>query len=280
MSEVPIRPASTVVVLRDSSKGVELFLVRRNFSIAFMAGAHVFPGGRVDAADADIDAGWCDLPAPAVARRLPALAFAVAALRELFEEAAVLLARTADGAFVRCDEAGTRERFARYRTAVHDGTMTLRAVVEAEGLRLALDAVQPFAHWVTPPIEVRRFDTWFFAAAVPQGQEPEHDRGESVDSGWFTPSEALDACRRRRINLPPPTWATLRELEPFDTVASALEWARTREIVARQPAVRHEHGAREILLPGDPAHPATELVAYETRFIWADGRWLPDARRD
>lgn len=273
--DVPIKPAATLVLLRDTAQGVEVFLVRRNFSIAFMAGAHVFPGGRVDPADADADAQWCDLPAGTDAARTPDLAFSVAALRELFEEAGVLLARTGTGALAPCDDPDTTGRYAADRDAVHAGTRTLRSIVEREGLRLALDAVVPFAHWVTPPIEVRRFDTWFFAAQAPARQHPTHDRHESADSGWFTPREALAACRRGQINLPPPTWATLRQLEPFAAVADLLAWARRVPIEARQPEVRHVHDRREILLPHEP-HPEPDGAgAFETRFVLVDGRWLP-----
>lgn len=276
VTDVPIRPAATIVLLRDADAGVEVFMVRRTFSIAFMAGAHVFPGGRVDAADAEADDSWCDLPSARDAARGPDVAFRVAALRELFEEAGVLLARQPDGRFASCDEPKARARFAVDREAVHAGSYTLRSIVEREHLRLALDAAVPFAHWVTPPIEVRRFDTWFFAALMPPRQDPAHDAHESMASGWFTPRDALDACRRGRINLPPPTWATLRQLEPFMTAASALDWASALAIPMRQPTVRHDaDGGREILLPeADACDPHTG-ARFETCFTWVDGRWLP-----
>lgn len=274
MTDVPIRPAATIVLLRDTAHGIEVFMVRRTFSIAFMAGAHVFPGGRVDASDAEAGADWCDLPDAAATARGPALAFSVAAVRELFEEAGILLARTPAGSFATCDEAAAA-RVAADRDAVHAGSQTLRAVVERDGLRLALDAVVPFAHWITPPIEVRRFDTWFFAAQAPEGQVPSHDTHESIGSGWFTPGAALEACRRGLINLPPPTWATLRQLEPFATVAAVLAWASRVAIPDRQPTVLHVDGAREIRLPSAHAHGGDTGGAFETRFVWVDGRWLP-----
>jgi 8-oxo-dGTP pyrophosphatase MutT (NUDIX family) len=273
---VPVRPASTVVVLRDTPGGPEVFLVRRNFTIAFMAGAHVFPGGRVDAADADCDSGWCDLPgAGAPAPEAPPLAFRVAALRELFEEAGVLLARNRDGRLVAIEEDDVRARFDGYRDEIHAGQATLRAVVEKEGLRLALDAIVPFARWLTPPIEVRRFDTWFFLARVPPQQRPVHDAHESVESEWLSPASALDRARSGAMHLPPPTWATLRELEGFGSSDAAFAWAGTRSITGREPLLLEEHGAREILLPGDPRHPQHEAVSFETRFVWAGDRWLP-----
>ena len=280
MTEVPIRPAATIVVLRDAAEGVEVFMVRRNFSIAFMAGAHVFPGGRVDAADHDADAAWCDLPRDLDAGRGPSLAFRVAALRELFEEAGVLIARTADGAWLPVDDSAATQRVAHDRDAVHAGRATLRSIVEREGVRLALDAVVPFAHWVTPPIEVRRFDTWFFAVRAPARQLATHDTHESSDSGWFTPGAALEACRRGRINLPPPTWATLRQLEPFATTAEVLAWAGRVDLPARQPEVRHVDGVREITLPPEPSPETGGAGRFERRFVWVDGRWLPGEERD
>src|SRR4051794_25721042 len=111
-ADVPVRPASTVVVLRDMPGGPEVFLVRRNLTIAFMAGAHVFPGGRVDAADADCDAAWCELPeAETSPPGAPPPAFRVAALRELFEEAGLLLARNAAGDWITIDDDAARARF-------------------------------------------------------------------------------------------------------------------------------------------------------------------------
>lgn len=274
VSDIPIRPAATIVLLRDTAQGVEVFMVRRTFSIAFMAGAHVFPGGRVDASDGDAGADWCDLPDAAAASRGPDLSFRAAAARELFEEAGILLARTPGGAFVTYDGAEAA-RVDADRDAVHGGTRTLREVVERDGLRLALDAIVPFAHWITPPIEVRRFDTWFFAARAPEGQVPAHDAHESIESGWFAPRAAIEACRRGRINLPPPTWATLRQLEPFASVSAVLAWASRVAIPDRQPAVLHVNGAREIRLPSGHAHDGETGGAFETRFVWVDGRWLP-----
>ncbi|HMB79260.1 MAG TPA: hypothetical protein VKI43_04310, partial [Vicinamibacterales bacterium] len=140
------RPAATVVVLRDGPAGPEVFMVRRHADTAFMGGAHVFPGGRVDAADGNADGAWCDGIEHA-ARQLnglpaaEALAYHVAAARELFEEAGVLLARHPGGDFVSLAGAEDHERLKQDRTRVHEGQTTLRAVIEREGLHLALDAL-------------------------------------------------------------------------------------------------------------------------------------------
>jgi 8-oxo-dGTP pyrophosphatase MutT (NUDIX family) len=274
------RPASTVVVLRDGARGPQVFLVRRHEGTAFMGGAHVFPGGRVDAADRDgADPSWCDgLDA---ARRIDTLipddsvAYHVAAARELFEEAGVLLARDAAGVFASLSDAAEQARFRGYRDDVHAARLTLRALLERERLRLALDALVPVAHWVTPPIDVRQFDTRFFLTRVPPHQTPVHDDAETVESGWMRPADAIDASRRDELLLPIPTWTMLRELEPFGDVESALSWARARQIARRQPLVVEREGMRLLVLPGDPLHPEPppEPPLSEVRFAYVDGRW-------
>jgi len=280
------RPAATVVVLRDSSHGPEVFMVRRHADTAFMGGAHVFPGGRVDKADRDGDDGWCDGIAHA-AGQLPdlppsdAVAYHVAAARELFEEAGVLLARNAGGEFVSLAGAQDHARFKQDRPTVHGGTTTLRAVIERERLRLALDTLVLFAHWVTPPIDTRQFDTRFFMSRVPPHQTPAHDDTETTHSIWMTPADAIAKSEKGDIVLPPPTWSTIRELEPFASVDDALAWARRRRVVSRQPLMLEQDGVRMLLAPGDPLHPdpAGDEPLAETRFIFVDGRWRPERAR-
>jgi 8-oxo-dGTP pyrophosphatase MutT (NUDIX family) len=274
------RPASTVVVLRDAPAGPEAFMVRRHEATAFMGGAHVFPGGRVDAADRDADPSWCDgldraeqqIPGvpPADAR-----AYHVAAVRELFEEAGVLLARASGGAFVPLAGADVHARFREYRTEVHADATSLRAIAAREGLRLALDALVLFAHWVTPPIDTRQFDTRFFLCRVPPDQVPAHDETETTHSCWLTPSEAIRQAEAGSIVLPPPTWTTLRELEPLRSVDDALAWGRARRVERREPKVLERDGCRMLLLPGDPLNPdvPVEPPPAETRFVLIDRRW-------
>jgi 8-oxo-dGTP pyrophosphatase MutT (NUDIX family) len=247
-----------------------------------MAGAHVFPGGRVDAADYTADAErWCDGVEEAVARvatRRPAeaVAFHVAAVRELFEEAGVLLARQGAGSnaelsdFSSTDLVGWRRDLIAHR-------VTMAELASREELRLRLDALTLFAHWITPEVEARRFDTSFFFAVVPSGQEAVHDDHEATHGTWMHPHEALERCRAGEIALPPPTWTTLRALSRFENVDAAEAWARAQSAPPVQPrVVQREDGARIIVLPGDPSYPAVEgFVATETRFLLEDGRWLP-----
>ena len=261
-------------------------MVRRHEATAFMGGAHVFPGGRVDASDHNADASWCDGLDHAVRQLagLPAgeaLAYHVAAARELFEEAGVLLARGGDGRFVSLAGADAHARFKQYRSDVHSGAAPLGAIVKREGLRLAIDTLVMFAHWVTPPIDARQFDTRFFVTRVPPQQTPAHDESETTHSGWMTPAEAIRQSESGGIVLPPPTWTTLRELEPFESVDAALAWARKRHVVRRQPELFEAEGRRMLVLPGDPLHPdpPPAEVPIETRFVFTDRRWRPERAR-
>ena len=272
--------------MRDGADVPDIFMVRRHERTAFMGGAQVFPGGRVDEADRDADDGWCDGVAHAAAQLAPlaqadALAYHVAAARELFEEAGVLLARDQSGSFVRLSDASAHDRFRQYRTDVHDRTLTLRAVVTREGLRLALDALVLFAHWVTPPIDARQFDTRFFLTRVPPGQTPAHDETETTESTWVAAADAIAQAQSGRIVLPPPTWTTLRELEPFRSVEEAIAWARGRVVARRQPELVERDGVRMLVIPGDPLHPdrAAGEIPVETRFVTKDRRsWRAERR--
>ncbi len=273
MPVVAARPASTVVLLRPK-RPFEVFLVRRSDSIAFMGGAHVFPGGRVDATDHVHDIGSTSDGMTAAAARMPdvspdvAIAHHVAALRELFEEAGVLLARPLNAALV--------ARLVACRRDLLAGKTTFAEVIRAEHVRLALDELAYFAHWVTPEIETRRFDTRFFIARAPEGQTPVHDDGETSHSEWLAPFAAIEQCRRGRISLPPPTWTTLSMLAKFDSIDEVLSWARRKAIPRVQP--RFEKRGEQTLLfyPGDPMYPPVEgFEATDTRFVLENRRWRP-----
>lgn len=272
------------MLVRQGQRGIEVLLVRRDDRIAFMGGAHVFPGGRVEPVDAaeagpascaSIEAGaarMSDVP-PAQAAALH-----VAAIRELFEEVGVLLARDERGAMAAIRD-DVRPRFDGYRRDLAAGTIGLADVLRAERLRLACDALAYFAHWVTPDIETRRFDTRFFIAVAPDAQDASHDSVELTHSLWTTPAAAIDACRAGDIALPPPTWTTLRWLDAFDDTASAMQWARTRVVARVEPGFVQQGDTRIVLLPGDRDCPPVEgFEAAETRFILERGRWTPAPR--
>ena len=246
-----------------------------------MGGAHVFPGGRVDDADYVQDAErWCDGVPDAVARMRgraedQAVAFHVAAVRELFEEAGVLLARDAGG-IVPID-GGRGKRFSFCRRQMLDHGLTMRDLAEREQVRLAIDALALFGHWVTPEIETRRFDTYFFFAVAPDVQEAAHDERETTQGTWMAPEKALDRCLSGDLALPPPTWTTLRSLSRCRSVEDAWAWAQSQPVARVQPCVTERgDGARIIALPGDPLCPAVEgFDPEEKRFLLEDGRWKP-----
>jgi 8-oxo-dGTP pyrophosphatase MutT (NUDIX family) len=273
-----IRPAATVIVLRPGvadSGALEVLMVRRNRAVAFMGGAYVFPGGRVDEADAvttpEAKAGvdgldhvdrCVDLP-----REVEA-AYRVAAIRELLEEAGLLLARR-DGRIV---DAGVA---AALRLSLL-GEMPFAALAASQGLTLALDAVMPFAHWVTPPVEIRRYDTRFLMARVPPAQDASHDDGETALE-WLRPADAVARGARGDIQLPPPTWSTLKRLARFDSVDAAWQWAATTPIVRIEPGFSTEGGVRRLMLPGDPTYPLPAGLEplEDVRFELTDGIWRP-----
>ena len=285
VTTAPARPASTVVLARPLRSGFELFLVRRGDAIAFMGGAHVFPGGRVDPHDYLEDPlRWCD-GVPSVLARTPAagateaVAHHVAAVRELFEEAGVLLARHRGGGIVPIRD-DARDRFVQYRHRLIAGEITLLDIAAGERVRFGLDMLALFANWVTPEVETRRFDTWFFLAPAPPAQDASHHAHEASDGIWITPAAAIERCLSGDLTLPPPTWTTLRALAQFSDLNDAWTWANSRQVPRVQPRVNElADGTREILLPGDAHHPPVPgFHASETRFVLKDGRWLPAGR--
>jgi 8-oxo-dGTP pyrophosphatase MutT (NUDIX family) len=281
MTIAPARLASTVVLLRPSASRFDVFLVKRHDRMTFMGGAHVFPGGRVDDADrGDASDDICDGAAGAIGAMngvdpSTAIGHHVAAIRELFEEAGVLLARRHNGRIVDFHEPEEAARFRAYRHELATGTRSMRDVARREHLRLALDALVYFAHWVTPEIEARRFDTRFFLSAVPAGQEPVHDDEETIDSVWIDPADAVEQCRRDAIALPPPTWTTLRTLSRFGNIDELTEWARRRPVVRVQPWFVTSEDVTMLTLPGDPLFPPIDgfETPAETRFVLDNGRW-------
>ncbi|MEO0602171.1 MAG: NUDIX hydrolase, partial [Myxococcota bacterium] len=206
-----IAAASTVLLLRDGPPGLEVFMVQRHRRSGFMPHAWVFPGGRVDATDALVDHAQVE-GTDALADRLglppaEAAGFGVAAVRETFEESGIWL--------------GTGEPDDARRKALHAGERTMAEVLEEGAGPIDLATLVPWARWITPSAEKRRFDALFFAIAA-QDAEGEHDFVETVDSRWISPAEAL-ATPIVDFPLAPPTWWTLRQLARFERVAAALD---------------------------------------------------------
>ncbi len=220
------------MLVRDGETGLEVFMMQRTLSAAFARGQYVFPGGKVDDED-HLDAlepivnGLDDASASA-AMGLPrgGLAWLVAGIRECFEEAGVLLARPADGSdILRFDDAETVERFNTARHAVHEGDLSLVDFCVAERLTLLPDRIALVDHWITPVGERRRFDTRFFVALAPEGQEPLHDDKETIASLWVRPADALQMWKDGDLQMFPPTVVSLQFLEPHVTAAQVMQAA-------------------------------------------------------
>lgn len=281
--------SATVVVLRETSGVCEVLLVERHANSRAFAGAHVFPGGRVDAADASppLQDLSPHLTPRAAAARLgeglappAALAFWVAAIRELFEEAGILLARV-DGVPVSFADAETRARFAAHRAAVLTGTASFADVLLAERLELATDTLRYFSRWITPVNAPRRYDARFFVAPVPSGQEPLHDDRETISTVWITPRAALDQARAGTMILTPPTVRTLDDLDALGTAACVLADADGRTVSAILPKPVQVDGRMAVLYPGDADYDAVEAGATlvdsgrgrRNRVVMLDGGW-------
>ncbi len=216
------KDASTVMLVRDGADGPEVFLQRRVKAMAFAAGMTVFPGGGVDATDAQAEIGWAG-PDPAwwgqrfgidAAR---AQALVCAAVRETFEECGVLLAGpTADS--VVSDTAAYRSA----REALERRELSLGRFLERENLVLRADLLRPWANWITPVVESRRYDTRFFVAVLPPGQRADGATSEAHEVRWCTPAQALDRWRDGLDILLPPTWSQLIALAEFPSTAAIL----------------------------------------------------------
>ena len=267
---VPIRPAATVMLIRDvpsgpaDGSGIEVFMLRRTLQATFASGMYVFPGGRVDHVDAaPTMEAVCDGLDDARASELlqiesGGLASWVAAIRECFEEAGVLLARSVrTGELIRFDDPVVAARFDGARPSIHDSSLGLVELCETEGLRLVTDAMFYVAHWITPRGENRRFDTRFFLARSPLAQEPLHDDTETIASLWVRPSDALARERSGELMMLPPTIACLQFLAEHSTADAALAAAAQ---IGRPPRILPKIRAAtpgapmELLMPGDAGY--------------------------
>lgn len=272
------KDAATIVVVRDASEGgVELFCVERSKQSRFLGGAIVFPGGKVDATDGADD--WA--PLTTSPRPLPASivafttgeshlrALAVAACRETLEEAAMLLVR---GGSV------TQDELFALRSRLTTAPSALRDFLKERGLLLDLEELHPFARWVTPQAEARRYDARFFVAVAPAGQAGAHDEHETMASFWASPAEVLRRWNAGEVEVAPPTHRTLTLLAASRSTADVLALASTACLDPVCPrVVEHVEGDERTLalvLPGDPEHDVREVrVPGPSRYVLRGDRW-------
>ena len=248
--DVPILPAATILLLRDAP-AFEVLMVKRHHQIDFAAGALVFPGGKTHAGDADPrweerTLGW----GAALPEKRP---LRIAAIREAYEEAGILLACKLDGSPFRGDEraAAAREDIAKDRRPFLD-------LIEELDVYLDLEALSVFAHWITPKLVPRRFDTWFYVAEAPEDQLALCDGSETVDAEWIAPSEAIRLADLGERTVIFPTRMNLKLLAEASSADDAVARARAREVVTVEPQVTMRDGERVLVLPPEAGYGVVE----------------------
>jgi 8-oxo-dGTP pyrophosphatase MutT (NUDIX family) len=269
------RDSSSLILLRDGSDGIEVLLLRRHADTRVLGGVYVFPGGKLDPADCSPDAiAALDLDAETLRARLHepelsperAAGLHTAALRETLEESGLLLAENAD--------AGARQALADRQA----GGEPLADAMAALGLRWQASAILPWSRWITPdhPASGPRFDTRFFLARLPQGQQARHDGYEATEAVWITPRQALERHAARELDFVPPQLMSLVQLCRHADVDSAWNAALTARPPRIQPEACEVDGERILCYPGDPLHSVRERALLgPTRLRWAARRFEP-----
>jgi 8-oxo-dGTP pyrophosphatase MutT (NUDIX family) len=271
----PYRDSASLVLLRDGSEGLEVLLLRRHADTRVLGGVYVFPGGKLDQADCSPDAlAALDLDAEALRERLQepelplekAAGLHIAALRETLEECGLLLTEEAD---------------AQARQAIEDRQAAgepLADAMAALGLRWQASAILPWSRWITPdhPASGARFDTRFFLARLPQGQQARHDGYEATEAVWLRPRQALERHAAHELDLVPPQLMSLVQLSRHADVASAWHEALNSKPPRIQPEAHEVEGERIVCYPGDPLHSVRERALLgPTRLRWLQRRFEP-----
>ncbi|MFI0228702.1 NUDIX hydrolase [Streptomyces sp. NPDC017086] len=273
LTPVTPRRAATVLLLKDTPAGPVVHMLRRRASMAFAGGAYAYPGGGVDPRDDDRQIRWAGPTRAWWARRLgvdgaAAQAIVCAAVRETYEEAGVLLAGP-DPESVVGDTTG--EDWEADRAALVARELSFAEFLDRRGLVLRADLLGAWTRWITPEFEARRYDTWFFVAALPAGQRTRNASTEADRTVWIRPAEAAAGYDRGELLMMPPTIATLRQLLPYGTAAEALAAAPARDMTPVLARARLRDGGIVLSWPGHdeftqhvPTAPATAPVAAST----------------
>ncbi|MEV0239523.1 NUDIX hydrolase [Streptomyces sp. NPDC050674] len=250
----PVTPkrAATVMLLKDTGDGPAVHMLRRRASMAFAGGAYAYPGGGVDPRDDDHHVRWAGPTRAWWAKRLgvdetAAQAIVCAAVRETYEEAGVLLAGPAPDSVVG-DTTGADWEADRAALVARD--LSFAQFLDRRGLVLRSDLLGAWTRWITPEFEARRYDTWFFVAALPEGQRTRNASTEADRTVWITPREAAAGYDKGELLMMPPTIATLRQLAPYETAARALDAAPERDLTPVLAGARLVDGEIVLSWPG------------------------------
>ncbi len=302
MAVIP-KKAATVILLRDKvPEGFEVFLLKRHEKSSFMGGNFVYPGGRVDRDDGSLEI--CPLSKGMTvdeAQKIlggtsspdESFAYWIATIRELFEEAGVLLAYDHKGTLFQIKNQDEQEKFLHYRESLQKGTLPICEMAQKEKLLFALDQLHYYAHWITPEAQSQRFDTRFFLARYPSGQEASHDRKETTAEIWITPEKALEENLKGEVILSPPTLKTLEDISRFKTVDAVFNSLKEMEIRPILPVLTKISSGALIVFPWDPEYEIFQRGEIPspidhgrpsqpgdntTRVLMREGRWLPYCR--
>lgn len=257
-------PSATVTIVREAPRGIEVLMMKRNLKSGFVPGMYVFPGGGLD--DTDLffkNNNLCNCLDDASASSTlgvacDGLAYWVAAIREAFEESGLLLARDDAGAVVSLTDPQIAQRFTEHRRQLNAGAAAFPSLLQTEKLQLAADQLTYFAHWITPVGLPRRYDTRFFMAEAPAGQEPLQDERETIAATWVSPGDALSRHKRGEFEMRTPTVRTLESFADYDTVANLRRGlAAKRDVRVMLPRIAPD-GRR--ILPGEPGYEAMDTA--------------------
>ncbi|MCP4752596.1 MAG: NUDIX hydrolase [Proteobacteria bacterium] len=251
---VPV-PSATIIIGRDTSDGFEVFMIVRHGQASFAAGALVFPGGKVMEDDSSLEIrDYCEGAAELTDAEI---GVRVAAIRETYEECGILLARPGGG-----DQgmvSGNRLLSLKsYRNQLNDEAITMLDFLKAEDLVLALDGLVPFAHWITPEMAPKRYDTYFFLARAPSDHIGRHDGSESVDSVWITPKETMLEYEAGKRSIMFPTRMNIMKLGRSGTLDEALSAAESAKVVTVTPWIEQREEGPFLCIPEEAGYEVRE----------------------
>jgi 8-oxo-dGTP pyrophosphatase MutT (NUDIX family) len=299
---VPKKAATTILLRNKEPEGFEVFLLKRHEKSSFMGGNYVYPGGRVDREDGSLE--MCSFSKGVTLEETrtilggtisPEESFAhwIAGIRELFEEAGVLLAYDEKGKLLQLKGPEERQRFMSYRESLQKDKKSICEMAQKEKLLFALDQLHYYAHWITPEARSERFDTRFFLTRYPSGQEATHDQKETTAGAWLTPQKALEENLTGEVVLSPPTLKTLEDLSRFENIEEIFHSLKKEDIQPILPILTRLSDHPLLVFPWDPEYDIFQKGQIPspvhhgrpsqpgdntTRLLMNQGRWLPYCR--